>query len=98
MLIARITILEQSSASDDYDTENGVGHADDVEPVEVDAVEIDYIGVAVDRHVQRLVQSALDEFGCGQWDGGNVAYDHDGSHMATDGTIMTRYAVITKCV
>lgn len=80
-----ITVMEQSSACDDFRTDNGQGHPDDCEPYEVDSVE---------TTVAELLDE-LDNVGCGQWDGGNVAYDHDGSQMSPDGTITTRYAVVT---
>ena len=92
MLLARITVMEQSSAYDDYDTANGIGHADDIEPELREIMEIDAAHECAT--LDDAIALALDDLGCGQWDGGNVAYDHDGSHMAPDGTITTRYAVV----
>lgn len=94
MELATIVVMEQSSPYDEFDTENGIGHADDVEPQEVDgcAIEADELE---GRGLDDVIQDRLDDFGVGQWGGGNVAYDHDGSHMAPDGTITTRYAVVT---
>jgi hypothetical protein len=83
-----IEVFEQSSAYDEYDTENGRGHHESIEPERVVVVMLD--GNPTDDDIQ----TALDQLGVGQWDGGNVAYDHDGSHMAPDGTITTRYAVV----
>lgn len=94
MELATIIVLEQSSPYDEFDTENVIGHADDVEPYEVEGwtIETDELE---GRELGNVIQARLDDFGVGQWDGGNVAYDHDGSHMAPDGTITTRYAVVT---
>jgi hypothetical protein len=81
-----IQVYEQSSAYDDYDTENGLGHAEDVEPELVETVECDNSHTAI--------CDALADLGLTEWDGRSVAYDPDGSDMAFDGTITTRYAVI----
>lgn len=94
MELATIVVMEQSSPFDEFDTENGIGHTDDVESYEVEGwtIETDELD---GRELDDAIQARLDAFGVGQWDGGNVAYDHDGSHMARDGTITTRYAVVT---
>jgi hypothetical protein len=93
--LATIVVMEQSSAYDDYDTENGIGHADAVELYEVEGCSIEADELE-GRELDDVIQARLDDFGVGQWDGGNVAYDPDGSHMAPDGTITTRYAVVSK--
>lgn len=99
MLMATIQIWEQSSSYDEYDTENGIGHAVDVEPVLLETTEIhsdsdepDFDGLDDD------ILLVLSHHGVDQWDGGNTAYDPDGSHMhyGAAGTITTTWATITK--
>jgi hypothetical protein len=95
MNTATITVLEQSSPYDDYDTENGVGHADEVEVYEVETVEVETDDPS---KFDGEIASALHDLGLDQWDGGNTAYDPDGSSMAADaaGTITTRWARIDR--
>ena len=90
---AGIQVLEQSSMFDDFDTENGIGHADDAEPYETDFVVVHADDAG---KLDGEIADALRELGLDQWDGGSTAYDPDGSHMAPDGTITTRFAVIER--
>lgn len=84
-LTTTITVWERECPADDFDTENGSGMPDDAEAYEVATVEL----AAGDS-----VADALAGVGCGQWDGGEVGYDPDGSSMAPDGTITERWAVV----
>lgn len=95
MLMATIQIWEQSSPYDEYDTENGVGHADDVEPVLLETTEIHSDS---DDGLDEDILLVLSHHGVDQWDGGDTAYDPDGSYMHFDaaGTITTTWATITK--
>jgi hypothetical protein len=92
---ATITVCEQSSAYDGFDTENGIGHADDVEVWETETIEV----AAPDAlRLDGEIATVLDDLGLGEWDGGDSAYDPDGSSMAADaaGTITTRWAHIDR--
>lgn len=102
--LATITVYEQSSPYDDFDTESGQGHADGVEAVEVERVAIyaderdagEWFQGTHDLDVE--ISSHLADLGVSQWNGGNTAYDPDGSRMAADaaGTITTRWALVVR--
>ena len=83
----RVTIIERECPADDFDSENGIGIPESVEPYEVEVIEC----------ANSVIDSVLAENGIGQWDGGSTAYDPDGSHMAPDGTITERFGRIESC-
>lgn len=84
-LIARVVICQQESDADAYDTENGIGHTHD-----------EWEEVSAEIMYWADVQDYLDGQGLGQWDGGNTAYDPDGSHFRMNGTVRTRWARIER--
>jgi hypothetical protein len=84
-----ITILERECPADDFDTESGQGMPDDVEPYELEVITL-LVGA------DRAIQAVLDEYGVGQWDGSNTAYDPDGTHLSPNGTVSERWARIDR--
>lgn len=95
--LAKITVYERTCPADDFDSENGIGIPEGVESWETDSCEITDEdlhddGVTLDD----AIQARLEEFGCGQWDGGSTGYDPDGSHMDTRGDMTERYAGVER--
>lgn len=96
IIVATIEVFERECPADDFDTENGIGIPDDVDPVQAEIVEITVESlVFAPSTLDDLVQRELDNLGIGQWDGGITAYDPDGSSMAPDGTITERWGLVT---
>lgn len=92
--LARIVVMEREGSDDDFETESGRGFPEDLEPEPVDSATIT-VGELEGSTLEDAIQRALDGFGCGQWDGGSVGYDPDGSHLSMDGTRTERYAVVS---
>lgn len=96
MILATIWIMEREGPEEDFVTETGRGFPDDLEYHEVECFTITP-GMLAGRTLDDTIQQALDDFSVGQWDGGNVAYDPDGTHpVYSRGTRRERYASIKR--
>lgn len=99
-----ITVWEKQCHTYDYDTENGSGFPDDTKTF-IDATfeytDADYLLWAEDKCAKKrggpaFAQAMLDKLGFGEWDGGSVAYDQDGTTTSGNGFVTyERWAVIS---
>jgi len=106
-VIATIDITEMSTATDDFDTENGLGFDENLSDTEqiyyVEVTRADVWSYSGGRFAEGLgygltdyIQDILDSYGVGEWDGANTSYDPDGSRCEGDGyTTYERWAEIT---
>jgi hypothetical protein len=94
--LAKITVYELTCDADDYTTEDGSGFPETVEPYEVELITIDSDDVAGYDSLDDAIQTKLDEFSCGQWDGGNTGYDPDGAQMNSQGEMTERWARVVR--
>lgn len=82
MNVATIVIQERTCSEDDFRTDDGSGMPEDT-PVTVLAT----VSVSIDdvraRALDACIQSILDEYGVGQWDGDRTAYDPDGTYVSS---------------
>lgn len=103
-ILATITVKEQASPSDEFDTESGQGHPDDCEATTLEVITITLDDLSGDGEdipdtpLQDAIVAALTDQGLSEWDGGNTAYDPDGSSMDfnAEGTIRTRFAHVDQ--
>lgn len=106
-IIATINIREMSTATDDFDTENGLGFdenlsdIDQIEYVEITRADVFYysggrFAEGLGYGLNNYIQTIIDRYGIGEWDGGRCSYSPDGTYDSPDGyTTYERWAEIT---